>query len=175
MNRETKLIIAATLGTTALIVGAVILVSKASTDGVTTTTGGDRFVSNIQAQGLSATPENIDIGKVSYGGGIVSKAYEIKNTTESPMKLRKIVTSCMCTKARVQFADKTTKFYAMEMNGDKNPIIDYDFPAGSGAKVEFNFDPAAHGPAGIGPIDRVITLYFDGGFKELRFSGEVVK
>jgi hypothetical protein len=174
MNRETRIIIGVTLGTIALFIGAVILMSGTSSEG-TSAPGGDRFVSNVQAQGLSASPDSIDIGKVSYGGGIVSKVYEIQNTTGDMMKLRKIVTSCMCTKARVQFDDKTTKFYSMEMNGDKNPIINYDFQAGSSAKVEFNFDPAAHGPAGIGPVDRVITLYFDGGFKELKFSGEVVK
>ncbi len=176
MSKETKYIIGTFAVITALVVGVAILASKptgGSVDGATT--GGDRYVSNVLIQGVSANTESIDIGKVGYGGGIVSKVYEIKNDTGRDLKLKKIVTSCMCTKARVVFGDKATKLYAMEMNGDKNPIIDYDFPAGSAAKVEFNFDPAAHGPAGIGPIDRVITLYFDGGFKELKFNGEVVK
>lgn len=176
MNKETKIIIGGTLGTIAILVGAVFLLAKSPSGTVSGTgTGGDRFINNVQTQGINASPQSIDIGKVGYGGGIVSKTYEITNTTGNAVKLRKIVTSCMCTKARVLFGDKTTKFYAMEMNGDKNPIIDYDFPAGATAKVEFNFDPAAHGPAGIGLIDRVITLYFDSGYTELKFNGEVVK
>jgi len=175
MNRETKFIIGVTLGTIILLVGGIFLLSKSSTGYTGSVTGADRFVSDVEAQGLEANPVSIDIGKVGYGDGVVSKEYEVRNTTSATMKLRKIVTSCMCTKARVKIGDKATKFYAMEMNGDKNPIIDYDLPAGATAKIEFQFDPAAHGPAGIGLIDRVITLYFDGGFKEFKFNGEVVK
>jgi hypothetical protein len=174
MSKETKYVIGTFLVLAVIIVGVAVLASK-PTSGSTTNVGGDRFINSVPAEGINAAPESIDIGKVSYGGGIISKEYQIKNTTGSSMKLRKIVTSCMCTKARVKFENKTTKLYAMEMNGDKNPIIDYDFPAGSTATVEFNFDPAAHGPAGIGPVERVITLYFDTGYKELKFNGEVVK
>ncbi len=177
MNKETKYIIGTFVVIIALVIGVAVLASKPTGGSVagSNTAGGDRYVSNTLVQGVSADTESIDIGKVTYGGGIVSKVYEIKNDTGRDIELKKIVTSCMCTKARVKFMDKTTKFYAMEMNGDKNPIINYDFPAGSSATVEFNFDPAAHGPAGIGPIDRVITLYFDAGYKELKFNGEVVK
>lgn len=176
MSKETKYIIGISLAVVAVIGGIAVWAStptSGSTGGIGR--GGDRFVNNVFAQGISATTESINIGQVSYGGGIIKKEFEIKNTTEKTMKLIKIVTSCMCTKTRVKFGEKTTKFYAMEMNGDKNPIINYDFPAGSTAKVEFDFDPAAHGPAGIGSIDRVITLYFDTGYKELKFNGEVVK
>jgi hypothetical protein len=174
LSKETKYIIGTLLVLAAIIIGVAVLASK-PTSGNTGSIGGDRFINNVVAQGISAAPESIDIGKVAYRGGIVSKEYEIKNTTGAAMKLRKIITSCACTKARVVIGDKSTKFYSMEMSGDKNPIIDYDFPAGATAKVEFQFDPTAHGPAGIGLIDRVITLYFDAGFKELKFNGEVVK
>ncbi len=177
MSRETKYIVGTFVVIIALVIGVAVIASKPTGGSVagSSIVGGDRYVSNTPIQGVTANTESIDIGKVSYGGGIVSKTYEIKNDAGQDLKLKKIVTSCMCTKVRVKFADKTTKFYAMEMNGDKNPIISYDFPAGSSATVEFNFDPAAHGPAGIGPIDRVISLYFDGGYKELKFNGEVVR
>lgn len=175
MSGETKFLVGTLLVTIVIITAAVFWISKISGGTSGTNPNVDRFVNNVQAQGITINRESIDIGKVAYGGGIVSNSYEIKNTTDKMVKLRKIVTSCMCTKARVKFGDKNTKFYAMEMNGDKNPIIDYDFPAGATAQVEFNFDPAAHGPAGIGLIDRVITLYFDTGYIELKFNGEVVK
>lgn len=172
MTGETKFIIGAIVATVILVIGIAVLVTRNSPDvaGV-----GDRFVSDVEIKGLTATPENIDIGQVKYGGGIVTREYKIKNTTGNTIKLRKIVTSCMCTKARVKIGDKNTRFFSMEMNGDLNPLISYDLKAGETAKVEFNFDPAAHGPAGIGLIDRVVTLSFDTGFKELKFNGEVVK
>ena len=43
-------------------------------------------------------------------------------------------------------------------------------------KVAVNFDPAAHGPQGTGPFDRVVILTFSdpAGVKELTFNGTVV-
>ena len=63
----------------------------------------------------------------------------------------------------------------MEMGGDKNPLISLKIKNGETAKVTVRFDPAAHGPQGVGPFDRMVWLYFDGGVKELTFSGVVVK
>lgn len=177
MNKDAKYIVGTFLVIIALVAGVAVWASipTSTPGGGVSASGGDRFINNTKADGISAAIESIDIGKVGYGNGLVSKTYQLKNDTGRDLKLKKIVTSCMCTKARVKFSEKTTKYYAMEMNGDKNPIISYDFPAGSTAELEFNFDPAAHGPAGIGPVDRVITLYFDNGYKEFKFNGEVVK
>ena len=45
--------------------------------------------------------------------------------------------------------------------------------AGGQVEVEVIFDPAAHGPAGIGPIERVVSLETSGGVVELRFKALV--
>lgn len=171
MSKEGKIIIGVIVGTIILVGGLAFIMTRTSGGG-----GGDKFIQNTEILGLTATPSgSMNIGQVAYGGGIVSKSFDIKNTSDKSIKLRKITTSCMCTTAKVKIGNKETKLYGMEMNGDLNPLIDFDIPAGATAQVIFDFDPAAHGPQGIGPIDRMVTLFFDAGFKELKFNGEVVK
>lgn len=172
MTKEGKVILSLIIGTIILIGGLAILMTKASTGGGS----GDRFVPNTPDQSLTAVPEGMmDLGSVSYGGGIVSKSFEVTNTSDKTIKLRKITTSCMCTTAKFAANGKETKFYGMEMNGDLNPLIDVDLPAGSSGAVVYNFDPAAHGPQGMGSFQRTVTLFFDSGYKEFNFRGEVVK
>ncbi|MEK7526214.1 MAG: DUF1573 domain-containing protein [Patescibacteria group bacterium] len=128
------------------------------------------------AQKIEITPTFIDIGKVAFAGGIVSKEYEIKNNTDKSLVVRKIVTSCMCTKAAIEVSGKQTNYYAMEMGGDKNPRITFEIPAGKTAKLIAKFDPAAHGLKGVGKVDRSIWITFADpvGVKEVKFAGEVV-
>src|SRR3972149_5940279 len=61
-----------------------------------------------QVQGLSASPEYFDLGEVGINGGLVRREYEIKNMTDKTLKLKKITTSCMCTKAKVVVGDEET-------------------------------------------------------------------
>lgn len=135
---------------------------------------------NEQAQsevlGIKVTPTSYDLGEVPIGGGIVTKEYSIKNTTDKTIKLKKIATSCMCTTASVDIGGKSTKFFGMEGYGDANPPVNIEIGNDQEAKVIVKFDPAAHGPEGTGPFDRVVWLTFSdpGGIKELSFSGTVV-
>jgi hypothetical protein len=127
--------------------------------------------------GVQISPETYELGDVELNGGLVTREYEVKNDTDQTMKLKKIVTSCMCTQAKVSVGDKESRFFGMEHPGDRNPPINYEIPPGGNAKVTVNFDPAAHGPQGVGPFDRVVTLTFSepAGVKELTFNGTVVR
>lgn len=170
MTKEGKVILGIIIGTIVLIGGMAVFMTKSSSGG-----GKDNFVLNTPAQNLEVSPSGtMDLGDVSYSGGIVSKTFDIKNTSDGTITLRKITTSCMCTTAKFSINGKESKFYGMEMSGDLNPIVDYKVPAGATAQATFDFDPAAHGPQGIGPFDRVITLFFDSGYEELKFNGKVV-
>ena len=133
-------------------------------------------VAGIQVEGITADPESYDLADVPINGGLVSKEYEIKNTTDNVLRLKKIATSCMCTKASFEVGDIKTKFFGMEGHGDKNPPVNIEIPAGETGKVIAQFDPAAHGPQGVGPFDRSIFLTFSdpAGTKELKFNGTVV-
>lgn len=171
MTREGKIILGLIVGTIAVIGGLAFWMTKSSGGG----SGGDSLLLNEPVSNLEASPSGImGLGNVAYRGGIVSKTFDIKNTFDKTIKLRKITTSCMCTTAKFSVNEKESKFYGMEMNGDLNPLIDVDFPAGTTGQVIFDFDPAAHGPEGIGAIDREVTLFFDVGYKTLEFNGTVV-
>ena len=134
------------------------------------------LVAGAQIEGVEANPGVYDLGDVPINGGLVTKEYQIKNTIGNTLKLKKIATSCMCTKASFQVEETKTKFFGMEGHGDKNPPVNIEIPAGQVGKVVVQFDPAAHGPQGVGPFDRSIFLTFSdpAGIKELKFNGTVV-
>lgn len=170
MTKEGKIILSVIIGLIVIFGGLAFWLTK-SVGGE----GGDSFIKNSPVGNLEASPSGMmNLGNVSYSGGIVSKSFDIENTSDQDITLRKITTSCMCTTAKLIINGKETKFYGMEMNGDLNPLLDYKLPAGANARAVFDFDPAAHGPAGTGSFERTITLFFDSGYKELNFNGEVV-
>src|SRR3990167_2682936 len=115
MSKETKFIIGAFLITLAVVVGlAFFLSAKGSQEKTLVTT---------EVQGVEAAVTSYNLGDVPINGGIVTKEYEIKNTSGRDMELKKIATSCMCTSASVKVGDDETRFFSMEMGGDKNPLI----------------------------------------------------
>lgn len=165
MGKDTKFLIGAFLITILIIVGAALLFSKTSTKVNETSTS--------EILGLSASPENYELGNVPLDGGIVSRQYEVENTTDKALSLVKIATSCMCTTARLKAGEDETRFFGMEMPGDNNPPVKLKINPGEKAIVDVVFDPAAHGPQGVGPFDRIVWLYFSEGIKELKFNGVV--
>ncbi len=167
MGKKMIIVVFATL---ALLVGGVYFVNKKESSTP------ESSLAKVEAADVQVSPDNYDIGRVLMKSGLVTREYEIKNNSENALRLKKIVTSCMCTRAQVVVGDKRTRLYAMEMNGVKNPIISFDIPAKLTAKVIVKFDPAAHGPAGVGPVDRIVWLTFADqvGTREVKFTGEVV-
>ena len=165
--KDSKVLIAIVFTTLLLIGGGVVLLG-----------GKSSAPSDIPAEvlGIEASPSFYDLGDVGINGGIVNKEYSIKNTTDVPIKLKKVSTSCMCTTASVQIGGKETKFFGMEGHGDANPPVNIEVGSGEEGKVMVKFDPAAHGPQGTGPFNRVVYLTFSdpAGTKELTFSGTVV-
>ena len=125
---------------------------------------------------VEVSPQNYEMGDVPIDGGIVTREYEVKNTGSETLKIKKITTSCMCTQAKIDIGDRETRYFGMEGHGRINPSINFEIGSGETAKVIVNFDPAAHGPEGAGPFDRVVWLAFadPAGIKELAFEGTVV-
>lgn len=163
MNKKIIVVIVATL---VIFAGGVYLVSRGDNS------ASDLSLPKVEAADVQVSPDNYDIGRVLMKNGLVTREYEIKNNSENVLRLKKIVTSCMCTRAQVVVGDKKTRLYAMEMNG----VISFDIPGKSTAKVIVKFDPAAHGIQGAGVVDRSIWLTFVDpvGVKEVKFFGEVV-
>ena len=113
------------------------------------------------ATGPLTSPEPFhDFGTISMSAGKVTHRYRIRNTGDSPITIRKIYTSCMCTEATLVTAEGRMGPFGMPGHG-VIPGIYEAIPAGGGAVVDVRFDPAAHGPAGIGPTDRLVTIRTD--------------
>jgi len=164
--KDSKVLITIVVATVLLIGGGVVLLG-----GKSTTTS--EVLSEVS--GIEANPTFYDLGEVPINGGVVTKEYSIKNTSGSAIKLKKVATSCMCTTASVQIMGKETPFFGMEGHGDANPPVNIEVGVGQEGKVVVIFDPAAHGPQGVGPFNRVVYLTFSdpAGIKELSFSGKV--
>jgi len=111
---------------------------------------------------LTVTPANYDFGSVSMAAGTVRRQFTVSNGGSSPVTLTKLSTSCMCTKASLLVGGRQVGPFGMPGHG-AIPRIQEVLPAAGTAMLEVTFDPAAHGPAGVGRVDRVVTLENDGG------------
>lgn len=126
---------------------------------------------------ISVSPQPFDWGNIKYGGGIVETKFTLKNTSSNVLKIAKVETSCMCTEASLKVGDKESPFFSMPGH-TANPGWQADFQPGQEAIITAKFDPAAHGPEGIGKVDRVIRVWFsqpENSYQDVNFSGTVVK
>jgi len=106
---------------------------------------------------LNAFVTKFNFGSISMAAGKVTHRYSIVNTSNDPIAIHKIYTSCMCTTASLVKDGEKSAEYGMAGHGPI-PTINVPMKPGENAVIEVVFDPAAHGPAGIGPIDRTITI-----------------
>ncbi|MBI2454455.1 MAG: DUF1573 domain-containing protein [Parcubacteria group bacterium] len=112
------------------------------------------------------TPENqYDFGTISMANGKVSKIFTITNSSAEPMQIEKIYTSCMCTEASLILGSpsansgQTLRFGPFGMPGHGLvPKVNQALDAGESAEIEVVFDPNAHGPAGVGAIERIVFV-----------------
>jgi hypothetical protein len=90
--------------------------------------------------------------------GKISHRFTVTNESDQPALVRKLYTSCMCTKAALLLNDgKRIGPFGMAGH-DSIPEIDQPIRPGQSVVVEAVFDPNAHGPAGIGRNDRAVVL-----------------
>lgn len=109
---------------------------------------------------LAAAEQSFDFGRVSMQNGKVAHKFLIKNPTDKPITVSKLFTSCMCTQAALIRGDKITGPFGMPGH-NPIPAIDEKLAPGEEAVIEAVFDPAAHGPAGIGAIARTVYIEND--------------
>jgi len=122
---------------------------------------------------LAALRTKFDFGSISMAGGKVTHRFPIRNTGTEPIVVHKMYTSCMCTTAALVKNGKTSDAYGMPGHTPV-PTIDVPITPQDQVSVEVVFDPAAHGPAGVGLIERVVTLENNAGEPlELQFAATV--
>ena len=94
--------------------------------------------------------------------GRVSRRFTVRNDGGSAVTVTKLYTSCMCTTVRLSVGNRTVGPFGMPGHG-AIPRLDETIDPGGEAIVEMTFNPAAHGPAGVGRVTRAITLENDNG------------
>ncbi len=116
---------------------------------------------------------NYDFGTISMAAGNVTRIFKIRNSSSDTVVISKMYTSCMCTTATLTKGDQ--RFGPFGMPGHVAvPKIDQTVNPNEEVTVEVVFDPAAHGPAGVGPIQRTITIENNAGNPiELQFAALV--
>lgn len=98
-----------------------------------------------------------DFGTISMANGLVKTVFKVTNPTDKSIEVKKITTSCMCTKAYVLEGASRKGPFGMPGHGVVPPANE-SINAGETKEIEVVYDPAAHGPAGVGLIDRFIYL-----------------
>ena len=109
--------------------------------------------------------------------GKVSHVFAVKNTGTEPVVIEKIYTSCMCTAATLTKGERTFGPFSMPSHGFI-PKIGMTLESGEEAAIEAVFDPAAHGPAGVGLAERVVYLETNAAKSptlELTFRASVIR
>jgi hypothetical protein len=116
---------------------------------------------------------NYDFGSISMAAGKVTHQFKIKNTSAETVSISKMYTSCMCTTATLMIGSKQFGPIGMPGHG-AIPLINQAIKPSEEVRVEVVFDPAAHGPAGVGRIGRTVTLENNTGKPvELQFAAIV--
>lgn len=136
------------------------------------TSSGKPASSSTAAILLSAEHSSYDFGTISMKDGNVSHTFAIKNSSGSDVLIGKMYTSCMCTEATLSLGDEKFGPYGMPGHAAV-PKINKSMAAGKEASVEVVFDPAAHGPAGVGRIQRSVVIENSGKTLELSFTATV--
>ena len=115
-------------------------------------------VTAVRASGALKSRETaFDFGPISMAAGKVSHRYWFRNESAAPVLIRRIYTSCMCTTATLVKAARVIGSYGMPGHGPL-PDVNESVAPGEAAYVDVVFDPAAHGPAGLGRTERVVTI-----------------
>lgn len=122
---------------------------------------------------LTVDETDFDFGSVSMAKGVVNHEFVLENKSDQPVKIGEVSTSCMCTTAELRVDDQIAGPFGMPGHGlAKKARLTVD--PGKKLVVKAIFDPAAHGPAGVGVIEREVSL--DTGGEEptiLRFKANV--
>ncbi|MEK7117139.1 MAG: DUF1573 domain-containing protein [Patescibacteria group bacterium] len=107
---------------------------------------------------LTYSEKLYDFGIISMKNGLVTKDFTVTNNTEKDIVIPSLVTSCMCTKAYFVKPDGSTKGpFGMPSMGFVPPLNE-TIKVGESRVVRAVYDPNAHGPAGVGPIDRFLIM-----------------
>ena len=124
-------------------------------------------------QELEIPAKFFDFGRISMAKGNVSYKFQLKNIGDNKVLINKIYTSCMCTSVLLKTSAGEWGPFGMPGHGYV-PNLNILINPNETAEAEAIFDPAAHGPAGLGKFERFVYLEgASGSAQELKIFGEV--
>ena len=123
--------------------------------------GGTAVAQPVVSGVIGATEDFFDFGTISMLAGKVTRKFTLKNSSDAPVRVTKLFTSCMCTQASIATQNDRRGPFGMQGHGGSIPKINLEIKPGETAEVEAVFDPAAHGPAGVGKVRRVVYVETD--------------
>ena len=100
--------------------GFLMVIDKPNTSSSTAASGGK----------LMATKKAHDFGNISMKDGKVKYTYEIKNTSDKPVTITKLYTSCMCTTAELTTGSQKAGPFGMQGHGGNVPDISLQMQPG---------------------------------------------
>lgn len=104
---------------------------------------------------IKISPLEYDAGTVSMSAGLVKHTYQVENIGQGDLKIDKIWTSCMCTTAKLRVGDKISSEFGMH---SAPAFWSQKISPGEIGYLEVIFDPAFHGPSGVGLLSRAVYL-----------------
>jgi Protein of unknown function (DUF1573) len=108
--------------------------------------------------GLVADRVEHDFGGVRIDGGKVTARFKLKNDASEVLRVTDLYTSCMCTTVSLEFSDSRVVGPFGMPGHDLATALNRPIAAGEEFVASVTFDPAAHGPAGVGPVVREVLF-----------------
>lgn len=115
-------------------------------------------VAAVSASALIAPEVFYDFGTISMKNGNVTREFVVTNPTDQDILVKTVLTSCMCTSAFVVEPNGSVKGPFKMPGMGYVPSANELIKAGESRSIRVVYDPNAHGPAGVGRIDRFVTL-----------------
>jgi hypothetical protein len=143
--KDNYIVISVLVGALVLIGGGVYLSEKASQP--------SQVEKNTQAR-LAVNNQSYNWGNIPINGGDVEATFVIKNEGADTLQLFNISTSCTCTKAWLQ--NENEKSPEFGMHTQSRYVM--NLSAGESTELRVIFDPAFHGPGGVGSMTRQIMM-----------------
>lgn len=115
-------------------------------------------LAQLTTEGALTIPEKIyDFGTISMANGLVDHMFTVINPTDQDIQVENLTTSCMCTSAYIISGSERQGPFGMPGMGYV-PKVNLLIKAGDSRQIDVVYDPNAHGPSGVGSIDRLVYL-----------------
>ncbi|MDP3948175.1 MAG: DUF1573 domain-containing protein [bacterium] len=143
---DKKIIIGFIVLTTLILGGGIFVLSSTSAT--------PAKIAASQNAKVEVSEKTFDWGNIPYSGEKATKTFIIKNSGIGVLQLSAVKTSCTCTKAQISIEGKTSPYFNMHSTSGWVGEI----PPGKEAELLVIFDQTFHGPTGVGPIERLVSV-----------------